>query len=179
MDTTLQLWGIIGTWVAGIGTLSAVIVSLWLAWDKRQVKLEISATLGFATNLGQGVNKFLWIRVVNAGSHPARIKKYALEEHRGKKKNHLLLLDNGNIILVGELAGIDGIASPKIISSGEDTNFQFPFSKLVAAFAENGCDEKDIRKTKVVVSTSLCEFTEKIEKDFMDELIKEVMANRK
>lgn len=50
LDQQINLWNAIGTWIAGIGTLSAVIVSLWLA--RRSDRVDVRAWVGLGTTFG-------------------------------------------------------------------------------------------------------------------------------
>jgi hypothetical protein len=71
---TLQILNTIGTWLAGIGTLSAVIVSLYLARRESSTKLSISAGHRILVTPGQKAKPdYCVIRIVNIGFRPAKI----------------------------------------------------------------------------------------------------------
>ena len=40
---TLELWGVLGTWFAGFGTLMAALVALWLGLRKTTIRLVAMA----------------------------------------------------------------------------------------------------------------------------------------
>jgi hypothetical protein len=92
---TLQILNTIGIWLAGVGTLSAVIVSLYLARRDSKVQLKVSAGHRVLVTPGQkGTPDYCSIRVVNVGFRPATItgigwrvgffrKKYGIQTVHG------------------------------------------------------------------------------------------------
>ena len=69
----IQFWSMIGTWVAGMGTVSAVIVSLYLAISERKVSLSITSEIFvFDDN-----NERIIIKISNKGSRPVIIENNA------------------------------------------------------------------------------------------------------
>lgn len=74
-DQTFRLLELIGIWLASIGTVGAVIVSLWLARRGDSIRLELSATHVLMITPGESATpEFLSIRVTNIGRRPARIE---------------------------------------------------------------------------------------------------------
>ena len=68
LDQMLQLWAVIGTWVAGIGTVSAVVVAMYLARRSEKIRFEASVFLGdILSDDGSIHRKGLIIRVTNIG----------------------------------------------------------------------------------------------------------------
>jgi hypothetical protein len=53
LDQEIQVWAAIGTWFAGLGTLAAVIVALYLAKRVEKVRLRVHAGLRVVV-LGDG-----------------------------------------------------------------------------------------------------------------------------
>jgi hypothetical protein len=67
------VWGTVGEWVSGVGTVGAVVVSLWLIHRAEREKLEI---LPFLNPSGSSRN--LEIEIENLGLRPVRIKAIAI-----------------------------------------------------------------------------------------------------
>ncbi|MCL1127796.1 hypothetical protein [Shewanella surugensis] len=92
MDSdSLQLWSVIGTWLASIGTVSAVVTSLWLA--NRQGKIHLGIVAGhrqLVTKASKTVPDLCMIKIVNKGTRPAKITGIGWECGRFKKKIHLI-----------------------------------------------------------------------------------------
>lgn len=92
---TFQILNTVGTWLAGIGTLSAVIVSLYLARRDSKVKLKVCAGHRVLVTPGQKATPdYCSIRVTNVGFRPATItgigwkvgllkKKYGIQTVHG------------------------------------------------------------------------------------------------
>ena len=92
---TLQILNTIGTWLAGIGTLSAVIVSLYLARRESSTSIKVSAGHRILVTPGQKAKPdYCTIRIVNVGFRPAKItgvgwkvgflkKKYGIQTVHG------------------------------------------------------------------------------------------------
>src|SRR5215213_9868069 len=68
-EEAARLWGVIGTWFSGIGSMLAVIVSLYLARRQDRVNLTVSAGIRQLVTPGErgAPPKFVAIRVVNRG----------------------------------------------------------------------------------------------------------------
>ena len=93
--TTLDILSIIGVWLAGIGTVEAVITSLYLARRDSRVSLKVS--VGHRIMLGPGIEKppeYCSIYIVNQGFRKATItnigwkvgffrKQYAIQQIDG------------------------------------------------------------------------------------------------
>ena len=74
-DQWIQIVNAAGTWVAGIGTLAAVIVSLWLARRSIRVRLEVRCRVYFV-EYGKPVQlvKCIAFRVANLGERAVAIE---------------------------------------------------------------------------------------------------------
>jgi hypothetical protein len=71
---TVQMLEIAGSWLSGIGTLAAVIVSLWLAHEERVVRLKVLAGHRLIMEAGKtGTKDYLVVSVKNVGFRPATI----------------------------------------------------------------------------------------------------------
>lgn len=179
MDSqTLQLWNVIGTWIASIGTVSAVITSLWFAYYQGKVKLNVSA--GHRLLITQGIEErleYCVIRVVNTSSKPAKVISIGWEAGRFKDKVHML-----------QVVGTPGSDSvPKMLQEGEEATFLLPFNlekneddwivKFTKYLNEGG--KNRIPSLKVIINTSVGQtFKQKVEKNLLEELEKSFNANK-
>ena len=118
-NSVLQLWSVIGTWVASIGTVAAVITSLWLALHQNTIKLKVSAKHRFMVSPSWGSTPDCCvIFVVNIGLRPAKITQVSWQVGRGKKKKYLL-----------QTFGFPGFEDiPKTLYEGDDVFFVIPFN---------------------------------------------------
>jgi hypothetical protein len=177
---TLQFWGVIGTWVAGIGTLSAVIVSLWLAYNNSKIKLKITA--GHRLLLKSILNspsEYCLIKVVNAGDRAVNITGVGWETGRFKNKKSIL-----------QFFGIDESDKvPKVLLGGHEANFMVPFrlkgndEDWIVRFPKEltGVDNNTnyIRKLKVVVVTSIGKtFKTRVEASLIKKLLESYETKR-
>ena len=72
-DEIYKIWDLIGTWLTGLSTLAAVIVSLLLSM-RRRLNLKISVGIKQLISPGlEDVPEFCWIEAVNLGISPANI----------------------------------------------------------------------------------------------------------
>jgi len=175
---TLQLWSVIGTWVASIGTVSAVITSLWMAYHQGRVKLDVVA--GCRQLITQGssdIPDYCMIKVVNIGNRPAKIVSVSWEAGRLNNKKHLIQMFG--------LRGFDDV--PKMLQEGEEATFMIPFHlngdkkdwliSFPQYLAED--DPKIISSLKVVVHTSVGQsFKVKAEQGLIDKLKESLEANK-
>jgi hypothetical protein len=118
MENTLQLWSVIGTWIASIGTVSAVITSLWLANSVNKIKLKVSAGHRILISpLEKNNNSYCYINVVNTGSKPLKIINIGWQAGRFKNKQQM--------VQIFGLPNSDDV--PKMLTEGEEATFLVPF----------------------------------------------------
>jgi hypothetical protein len=68
VDQQIQLWNAVGTWVAGMGTLAALVVALYLARKAEKLRLNIHAGLrDVVAGDGSPIETHLSIGVTNLG----------------------------------------------------------------------------------------------------------------
>jgi hypothetical protein len=116
--TTLNILDVIGTWIAAIGTVGAVITSLWLASNSNKVKLKISANTSFLVIPGvSGHKEVCLINIANIGTRPIKINSIGWYIGKGKKK--IQLIQNTN----GSTTGI----IPKTLMEHEDISIDIAF----------------------------------------------------
>ena len=176
---SLQLWNVIGTWLASIGTISAVITSLWLA--NRQGKIHLGIVAGhrqLATRGSKDVPDLCMIKIVNTGTRPAKITGIGWECGRFKKKIHLIQLfgtpDSDNIPKTLQ-EGEEGVFLVPFILDNSDKDWIVSLPKTLTKHTDNG-----INSLKVCVSTSVGQsFKVKVEKGLKDKLYESLKANKK
>jgi len=179
-QNTIQIWGVIGTWIASVGTLSAVIVSLWLAYHQGKIKLKVTAGHRLLITPGsKSQPEYCAIKVVNTGDRPANITHVGWETGWFKNKKH--------IIQIFGTPGFDDV--PKVLHEGKEANFMVPLRL-------NGSDEDwivrfpktlvadegkigHIKRLKVVVGTSVGQmFRTRVEGNLVEKLLESYKANK-
>jgi len=95
-DQKIQIWAAIGNWVAGIGTLVAVAVSLWLVM--RVEKVRVKAVVGFRELVfgdGTPFQKHLLIQVTNIGERPIVVTTIGWRIGKGKNLKYAVQIVSG------------------------------------------------------------------------------------
>ena len=168
-----QWVGAIGTWFAGFCTLAAVLVSLWLAYDRNRVKLKVSASAAFEMHSNPGLpfgmqasgkaQEIAWIRATNIGLVPVHIAVAGFRVGRGKKRKEIALLEPS-----------------KQIQPGEDTSFKQPIDELAGMLAAKSYGEEDIKRLKAVVATTVGKpSVVKVEQSLVDALTQRIRQKEK
>src|SRR5215210_1169995 len=93
-EEAARLWGVIGTWFSGIGSMLAVIVSLYLARRQDRVNLTVSAGIRQLVTPGErgAPPKFVAIRVVNRGYRRVTVSHVGWRIGLLRKRNFVQLL---------------------------------------------------------------------------------------
>lgn len=123
MDPTLQLWQVIGTWLTGVGTVGAVITSLWFSWHQNRVKLRV--VVGhrvLATPGSSDWPEYCTIRVTNIGIRPAKIVNVSW--HVGRRWTLRGRRNKRNFIQTFGHAMSANV--PTILQEGEEAAFMVP-----------------------------------------------------
>lgn len=147
-DSTIQLWGVIGTWVAIVGVVVAVvavIVRVYLFRVKNMENVDI-----IPINLGGNINKF---KIYNAGQRTVEITE--LFWQKGDKKE---LICTGSF----DFYPNDSMPShdkPKVIKQGESVCFDsasnFGYFVIPTRLIDKSVDmKKQIKQIKFCVRTS-------------------------
>lgn len=116
----LEVLNVIGTWLAGIGTIAAVVTSLWFA--RRENKIELAVKVSHRQLVTRGQSEapdLLRIHVVNKGVRPANIINLGWFVGRFKNKKHLVQL----------LGDAESDTIPKMLYEGEEANFLIHLSR--------------------------------------------------
>ena len=91
IDQQIQIWNALGTWIAGIATFAAVVVSLYLA--RRSERVHLKAHAGVRLLLrgdGTPAEKNVEIGVTNLGDRPVTIESVGWAIGKGKKRRYSL-----------------------------------------------------------------------------------------
>ena len=91
LDQQIQVWNAVGTWLAGIATFAAVVVSLHLARKADSIRLQANAGIRhvFAGD-GTPAEEHVGISVVNIGDRPVTINSIGWRIGKGKKARHFI-----------------------------------------------------------------------------------------
>ncbi|MCA3037920.1 MAG: hypothetical protein ING69_11295 [Rhodocyclaceae bacterium] len=91
LDQQIQVWNVIGTWLAGVATFAAVVVSLRLARKADSIQLQTNAgvRLVFAGD-GTPAEEHVGISAVNRGDRPVTINSIGWRIGRGKSARHCI-----------------------------------------------------------------------------------------
>ena len=171
----LQLWNVIGTWVASIGTVGAVITSLWLAYHQGKVKLKINAGERLVITRGSNEKpRYCHIGIVNIGNKPAKVINIGWSVRRNIWKKKVSMI---------QLFGFPESANvPVTLQEGEDATFLVPYryrgndDDWIVDFPKKlvGNEKHEIIKSlKVWVHTSSGQsFRTKVENNLIETLTK-------
>ena len=119
-DQKIQLWLLIGTWVAGLATLLAVITSLCLARRAERVRLKIWVGIRILVpGTGAPGDEHVCFNVTNIGERPVAINLISWVIGRRKKRKY------GIQTLSGPLTK----QYPETIAHGQDAMFTVSLSE--------------------------------------------------
>lgn len=91
LDQKIQIWIAIGSWLAGIGTVGATAVALYLARRVEKLRLRIRVGL-MEVVMGDGTpfQEHLGIDVTNAGERPVTINSVGWAVGKGKRRRYAI-----------------------------------------------------------------------------------------
>ena len=89
-DQKIQLWMLVGTWVAGLATLLAVMTAFYLATNVKKVRLRIFVGIRFVVMRGDGSPREdrVCFDVTNVGERPVIITKVGWVVGKRKKRRY-------------------------------------------------------------------------------------------
>lgn len=116
LDQKIQIWNAVGTWVAGLATFLAVIVSLYLARASQRIKLVGYCGLRTVITTGLPTVETVTVNVTNVGTRSAVVSNISLRVGRFRKKRQAMLF-------IPQSRFSDGI--PKALADGQTANFGF------------------------------------------------------
>lgn len=165
--TTLQILNVIGTWIAAIGTVGAVITSLWLSYNSNRVKLKIKADARILVDsTRQDRPMMCFIEIVNIGNKPVKINSLGWKIKRRKEKKEYFQVTRGSI----------ADTLPLTLTEGSDATITIDFtgqSQWLTKMAENIKDYK-VEDLRIMAVTNIESFEAKIEDSLVKELKKEI-----
>lgn len=152
LDQQLQIWNAAGTWVAGIATFSAVLVSLHLARRGDRVKLKVFAGLRLVIR-GDGTpsEEHLNIGVTNLGDRPVTVNTVGWAAGKRKQKRYC----------IQTVSGPWTAQYPIELEHGKNANFMVSFNHTPTWLAEFANDflkhlsDKELDTLVIQVHTSV------------------------
>jgi hypothetical protein len=170
LDQKIQIWVAVGTWVAGLATLAAVIVALRLAKQVEKVRLKVHVGLReLVMGDGSPFQEHLSISVTNLGERAVTINSAGWAVGKGKHRK----------FGIQPVAAIYSTQYPVELTYGKEANFMVSF--LIARtwlkdFATNFVGDLSDRNLKTLVAlihTSVGQTVEvKPENDLLEALKK-------
>jgi hypothetical protein len=153
LDQKLQLWNVIGTWVAGLATFAAVVVSLYLATQGQRVRLRCHVGIRITyPHVNKADAEFVVFDVTNVGDRSVTISQIGWMF--GKRKNR--------VYCVQALGLRMGDNVPKRIEHGERAAFYVPLygeaqwlNCFARDFLEKGEIETALETLRAQVFTSV------------------------
>ncbi|MNC51738.1 hypothetical protein D3C75_1010430 [compost metagenome] len=152
LDQHIQIWNAIGTWVAGVATLAAVVVSLHLARraDRVRVRISVGLRLVFAGD-GTPAEEHVGFTIVNLGDRSVTVNAIGWRVGRGKSARQS----------IQPLYGQYTQHYPKQLTHGEQANFMVSFlvlpswpKEFATAFVQD-LSPKNLRTLRAQIHTSL------------------------
>jgi hypothetical protein len=150
-DQVIQVWNAVGTWVAGLATTSAVIVSLELA--RRQTRVRLHASIGIRSIIGDGehLRNIVTLSVTNLGERPVRIDSASWKFPPGKIGYQYGLQNFG---------GPYSAPLPKELVHGERATFtysdeDFAWTKWLLKDFPEARNERWLRRLRFHINTSV------------------------
>jgi len=146
----IALWGVIGTWVAGLATTGAVIFSLYLLRRSEKVRLSVRAGLR-CVFLGDGSpqREVLMIEVTNLGERTVTVNSVGWSYGLKKARRYCL-----------QMLSSDSLQYPATLAHGQTGLFQYSVTdhpkalqKFVTDFLQN--NTKDLKTLRAQVHTSV------------------------
>lgn len=96
LDQKIQIWNAIGTWLAGIATFLAVIVSLYLAnrISTPKAKLTVGHRIIIESGVQNSAPEYILFKIVNIGERPIRVTGIGWKLGFLKKRYAVQLFDS-------------------------------------------------------------------------------------
>ena len=163
-DQKVQLWMVVGTWVAGLATLLAVMTALYLAKNVEKVRLRIFVGIRVVVPGDGSPPEHVCFGVTNVGQRPVTITTVGWVIGKRKKRKYLIQL------ISGSLANAE-------LTHGQNANFKVPLSDMLnrasgfpAEFI-NDPSGQSLKTLKAQIFTSVGQtFEVKPESDLIDRL---------
>jgi hypothetical protein len=151
-DQKILIWNTLGTWLAAIATLGAVIVALYLSAKSEQLKVDLRVGV---RKIIQGTantpERCICFEVTNAGLHPITVTNFGWIIGKGRRRR--LIHQNPTIQYSSSL--------PIELAYGKQATFLISFAEAPNWLSEfrNNLDKEhlnsDLRSIKAFVYTSI------------------------
>jgi hypothetical protein len=170
LDQKIQIWNTVGTWLAGIATFAAVIVSLHLARRSERVKLKVLAGIRLVVG-GDGTppEEHLNISVTNLGDRAVVLNTVGWAVGKRKERRYC----------IQTVSGFWTAQYPTELAHGKQASFMVSFAHTPTWLTEfaNGflksISDSDLDTLVAQVHTSVGQTIEaKPEKELIDRLRK-------
>ena len=169
LDQKIQIWVAVGTWLAGLATLAAVVVALRLAKRVEKVKLKVNAGLReLVIGDGSPFQEHLAISVTNLGERPVTINSVGWAVGKGKHRRFAMQT----------VAGVYSAQYPIELAYGKAANFMVSFlvinwPKDFATGFVRDLSDRNLKTLVAQIHTSVGQTVEvKPEYDLLEELKK-------
>lgn len=170
-ESTYKLLNVAGSWLAGVGSLLAVITSLWLARRSGILRLGVKASHVQVVTPGMSeAPDYVQVRVVNKGLRPAKVTSVGWQIGLFKKVHLIQMFGDVNsdslpkMLNEGEEACL--LVKLRDKSDDEDWGVRFARKVLLPHYKLN------LKNMKVVVYTSVGQvFRNKIDKSLKKTLL--------
>lgn len=147
IDQAIRIADVVGTWLAAIGTVGAVVVALWLA--RRGHRVLLNAHVGIRLIIGGGVSQeCLAFRVTNLGDRPVTIVQIGWRAGARKKRVHAIQV----------VSESQSDQLPKRIDHGETALFLTLFSEhptWISEFSEKVIANQPLGTLRALIHTSV------------------------
>lgn len=168
-NSLLDILDVIGTWVSSIGTVGAVITSLWIANSSNKAKLKVSATASYIIDTKSKDKPLVClINILNIGKKPVTITCLGWEIGTGKKKKTFFQKTSDSIL--EEI--------PKTLMESQDLSIGINGNGNWLQNMANLLKDYDLKTMKLVVATNLGEsFKAEVDQNLINEILKQQRKN--
>jgi hypothetical protein len=146
LDQKIQIWVAVGTWVAGLATVGAVIVALYLTKKVERVKLKVHVGLReLVMGDGSPLQEHLSISVTNLGERAVTINSVGWAVGKGKHRK----------VALQPVAATYTTQYPVELTYGKEANFMVSFlvvKNWVNDFATGFVHDLSDRNLKTLVA---------------------------
>jgi hypothetical protein len=171
LDQQIQVWNAVGTWLAGIATFAAVVVSLRLASRYDRVRLKTYAGIRLLY-IGDGTpaQELVEINVTNLGERPVTISTVGWAIGKGKKRRYC----------IQNLSGPYTSQYPIELTHGKSASFQvfFPVTPNWLSDFSNKFTASGEESLSTLVATVHTSVGQTVEVKVEDNLINKLMEAR-
>lgn len=172
-DQQIQVWNAVGTWLAGIATFGAVIVSLHLARKADSIRLQANAgiRLVFAGD-GTPAEEHVGISAVNRGDRPVTISSVGWRIGKGKNTRYC----------IQPVAGQYTHQYPKQLAHGDQASFLVSFRAMpnwprdfATGFVQD-LQPKNLKTLRAIIHTSVGKSIEVVPENNLLERLRETAS---